>query len=324
MKVVMYHYVRRDTRGLPSLPYLDAGDFVRQLDFFERAFGIVKRDEFVNWVGGGSAPAGVLLTFDDGLRDHLEVVLPVLQARRHFGLFYVSSSPILTGKILDVHKVQLALGRLGGKAAYAWLRRNAPHLLSRENGVPAAEGYNVQSEPEVVSIKRLFNWQLPEEERSGPLDALFAFAFDGAPPDCYAFYMREAEIRTLSDAGMGIGAHGHKHLLSSRIAPELEKAEVDLSGNFIESVGGSRAWGYCHPFGSPGAFTEYGKSLLADAGFPFALAVVRPATDVPAEIRTPLARSERYSLPRNDCNAFPHGRASYSDEGMPREDGAVQ
>ena len=89
----MYHYVRPSAEGLPYFPYLNLTDFERQLDYFDRLYGFVSRDAFVRWVEGGPAPSGVLLTFDDGLRDHSEFVLPSLRARGLFGLFYVSSGP---------------------------------------------------------------------------------------------------------------------------------------------------------------------------------------------------------------------------------------
>jgi peptidoglycan/xylan/chitin deacetylase (PgdA/CDA1 family) len=77
----MYHYVRPATDGLPHFPFLRLADFERQLDDFAANYGFVDRDAFVRWGQGSSAPDGVLLTFDDGLRDHIEFVLPTLQAR---------------------------------------------------------------------------------------------------------------------------------------------------------------------------------------------------------------------------------------------------
>ena len=82
-------------------------------------------------VEGGEAPSGVLLTFDDGLRDHIDCVLPVLRTRNLWGLFYVPSKPIAEGRLLDVHKVHLALGRLGGAAVLTWLEQNAPKSCRR-------------------------------------------------------------------------------------------------------------------------------------------------------------------------------------------------
>lgn len=112
MKPVMYHYVRQARPDLPHLPYLDVANFRRQRDYFEATYGIVDRDSFESWLEGGDAPAGVVLTFDDGLRDHIDIVLPVIKERGLFALFYACSLPILTERILDVHKVHLAASPL--------------------------------------------------------------------------------------------------------------------------------------------------------------------------------------------------------------------
>ena len=129
MTPVMYHYVRPGPGTLPNYPYLALADFERQLDRFDDTLGLVGREAFERWVGGAAAPSGFLLTFDDGLRDHVDFVLPVLRRRGLFGLFYVPSAPLTDGVVLDVHKLHLALGRVGGSALldrlevrYPWLR----------------------------------------------------------------------------------------------------------------------------------------------------------------------------------------------------------
>ena len=145
MKPVMYHYVRPCAEGLPYFPYLALANFERQLDAFANTYGFVGREAFVNWVQGGPAPDGVLLTFDDGLRDHRDFVLPVLRARGLFGVFYVASGPAITGRILDVHKVHLVLGRMGARAVLTWLEGNTPELVSRA----AHEDATVYAGPEI-------------------------------------------------------------------------------------------------------------------------------------------------------------------------------
>lgn len=309
MKPVMYHYVRPAADGLPYFPYLSLAEFERQLDDFASSYGFVGREDFVRWVEGAPAPRGVLLTFDDGLRDHAEFVLPALEARGLFGLFYVSSGPAVTGRILDVHKVHLALGRLGAPAALAWLKSNAPECLEAENqSGNAVSPYTHQTSDETTKfLKELFNWRLSAEERGAALDALFDHAFAGAPPRWQDFYVDERGMRELSDAGMGIGPHGHSHEVSTRLSPERQREEIRISSDFVERNGGSRAWGYCYPFGSRSAFSPETERAVAEAGCPFAFAFEA------RDIESPLADAERFALPRHNCNAFPHGAVYYGD-----------
>lgn len=309
LKPVMYHYVRPSAPGLPHFPYLSLTNFERQLDDFARDYGFVDREGFSCWAAGGPAPEGVLLTFDDGLRDHLDFVLPVLQARELFGLFYVSSGPAHTGRVLDVHKVHLALGRIGSQAALAWLKFEAPELLTiAEGGGHAASHYTHQTaDAATKTLKQLFNWQLTAEERGGVLDRLFDHAFQGAPPRWQEFYIDERGVRALSDAGMGVGPHSHTHELPIQLSPGRQREEVLLSSEFVELYGGSRDWGYCYPYGARAAFSEETEKAVAEAGCPFAFAFEAQ------DITTPLAEAERFALPRHNCNAFPHGAVSYGD-----------
>lgn len=309
MKPVMYHYVRPATDGLPHFPFLRLADFERQLDAFAKTYGFVDRDAFVRWTEGGPAPRGVLLTFDDGLRDHVEFVLPTLKARGLFGLFYVSSGPASSGQILDVHKVHLALGRLGSSEALAWLNSNVPELLAadEEDGDAASIYAHQDSDAATKRLKQVFNWRLTAEERAGPLDGLFKYAFAGAPPRWQDFYLDSADVRTLSDAGMGVGPHSHTHEISIMLSPERQQEEIRLSCDFVELHGGSRKWGYCYPYGSRSAFSQETERAVAEGGCPFAFAFEA------SDIATPLAETERYALPRHNCNSFPHGAVSYGE-----------
>jgi peptidoglycan/xylan/chitin deacetylase (PgdA/CDA1 family) len=304
----MYHYVRPSAGGLPHFPYLSLADFERQLDGFGGRYGFVSRDAFIRWVDGAPAPDGVLLTFDDGLRDHADFVLPALRSRGLFGLFYVPSGPATTGSILDVHKVHLVVGKLGGEAVLGWLKANVPHLLDAAQNEGGAEiHYAAQTADKATKfVKYLFNWKLEDRERGAVLDALLDQAFVGRPPSWQDIYLDERAIRELSDAGMGVGPHGHTHEVTSRLSPEQQREEVIRSCAFVDSVGGSRQWGYCYPFGSQFSFSRGTEKTVAEAGCPLAFAVAA------SDIVTPLVGARRYALPRHNCNAFPHGTASYT------------
>jgi peptidoglycan/xylan/chitin deacetylase (PgdA/CDA1 family) len=307
VKPIMYHYVRPNAEGLPYFPYLRLSDFERQLEDFQSSYGFVSRDAFVGWVEGGPAPDGVLLTFDDGLRDHLEFVLPALRTRKLFGLFYVTSGPATTGSILDVHKVHLVVGKLGGTAVLNWLETNVPHLLGGENDGSADSHYVAQTADNATKfVKSLFNWKIERADKRAVLDALLDHAFAGRPPSWQDLYLDEQDMRELIDAGFGVGPHGHTHEVTSRLSPQQQREEVDLSCAFVDRVGGSRQWGYCYPFGSQSSFSQETEKAVAEAGCPFAFAVEAK------DIVMPIARTSRYALPRHDCNAFPHGTVSYT------------
>ena len=157
-------------------------------------------------------------------------------------------------------------------------------------------------------VKHLFNWQLSGAERAAALDALLAHAFDGAVPRWDDFYLDREATRELSEAGMGIGPHGHSHEVASRLARDSQREEIELSCAFVESAGGSRLWGYCYPHGVAESFSAETEKAVADAGCPFAFAVQA------SDITVPLAETRRFALPRHNCNAFPYGAVSYGEQ----------
>ena len=310
MKVVMYHYVRPST-GLCHFAYLQLDNFRKQLDWFATKWGFVGRNSFCSWLGGGEAPHGVLLTFDDGLRDHVEFVLPVLRERRLFAIFYVSTSPIETGVVLDVHKVHLALGRLGGPASVAWLEVHAPAVwraAAKERR--ASAHYAAQASDEATKqVKQFFNWCLKPQDRRALLDGLLDFAFGGAPPKPGEVYLDAAGLRALADNGMGVGPHGHNHMVLANLQTEAQVNEIQTSCDVIERLGGSRQWGFCYPYGTSSAFDSRAEKAVADAGCPFAFAVEG------SDIDLPLREARCFALPRHNCNSFPYGAASFGATG---------
>jgi peptidoglycan/xylan/chitin deacetylase (PgdA/CDA1 family) len=309
VKAVMYHYVRPAAPGLPHFPFLHLDDFNRQLDHFGAEHGFVSRREFEQWRDGGPAPGGVLLTFDDGLRDHVEFVLPALKARGVFGLFYIASAPARTGAFLDVHKLHLAIGRIGGAAALAWLEANAAEILppAREReGDPSQYGHQ-RADAATKFLKQHFNWRLSMTERRAALDGLLDHAFAGRPPGWKEFYLDDAGIRALVDGGMAVGPHGHAHQVLASLSPDAQRREIETSCRYTEQAGGSCNWGYCYAYGSAAAITEETKEIVAKAGCPFAF------SSTPGDIERPLTAEPRFALPRHNCNAFPHGAVSFND-----------
>lgn len=103
MPIVMYHRVwgNKEARRWPHMPYLHIDDFRRQLDWF------AEQREYYE------------LTFDDGLRCHLERVVPELEQRGVSGMFFVPAQ--LVWEPCGIHRVHDAVGRgeMSDSDAYA-------------------------------------------------------------------------------------------------------------------------------------------------------------------------------------------------------------
>ena len=137
MKAIMYHYVRKCSEEFPHFTFLHVEDFIKQIEYFGNEFGFVSKENFIESLRSGEVCKGVVLTFDDALRDHYDYVYPILKSFNLWGIFYVPTLPFSDGVILDVHRIHLLLGKLGGSEALRLVQKNIDkemlgHLHTKE------------------------------------------------------------------------------------------------------------------------------------------------------------------------------------------------
>jgi len=302
----MYHYVRPPEAALPHFRYLPLDGFRRQLDHFTRTAHIASADEFAHCLASAQpAPEAIVLTFDDGLRDHAAYVLPELHARGLWGIFFVSTLPYAQQRVLDVHKVHLALGRAGGRAVLRVLEALIlpemvePEYVSRlESGL-----YRGHVEDEATSrVKRLLNYYLKLEHRARLCHEVYLRTGGDEARDVPEQYLSSTQLHSLVAHGMAIGAHSISHRLLSQLSNAEQEQEVRGSIGTLEQLLGQRVASFCYPYGGDHSFNADTLRLLADAGIDFAFSV--EARDIASD-----DLGKRLTLPRYDCNVFPHGES---------------
>ena len=306
MKAVMYHYVRPETADLPYLQYLHVEDFRRQLDHFSATYGFVSRGAFLDAVeSADNLPEGVVLTFDDGLVDHFEWVLPELEERGLWGLFYVPTAYYETGATLDVHRIHYLLGRFGGHAALEELRGLLSGSMISEDYVATFESptYRRQTNDEATTLfKRTLNYYVKGAHRGDLLDALWARLLPGVDLGG-SLYMSPDMLRDMRDRGMILGSHTVTHPILSKLDESDQRREIVTSFAKLDELAGDLApRTFCYPYGGFHSFNDVTERVLAEAGCRFAFNVE------PRDITSSDLRDRPLALPRYDCNQFPHGQ----------------
>ncbi|MCV3439800.1 hypothetical protein L8W50_02465 [Campylobacter lari] len=121
MKTIMYHYIRNSNKNFPYFRYLSVDNFKKQLDYFEKEFGFVDYEDFLELCDKSSdyktferVKGKILLTFDDGFIDHFKFVMPELLKRNTFGIFFIPTGVYQRKKALDVHRIHYLVGSYGG------------------------------------------------------------------------------------------------------------------------------------------------------------------------------------------------------------------
>ena len=286
LTIVMYHYVRDGARvHARTVAELEA-----QLDHVTNCYEVVGLDGVL---AGGWPNDGCLLTFDDGLVEHVEVVAPALEARGLRGVFAVPGAPVLERRPLDVQKTQFLLASSDDHAALGErlleLANVAdPDELRRANTPP-----HRFDPPETVFVKRALQDGLPEAQRGRVLDALF---HECVTEDERTFadelYLTLDGCRELVARGHAVIGHGWEHRRLGLLDEAAQRAELEGSRRLVAEAGGT--WAMCYAYGSRNETT---LRLLRDAGC---------ALGLTTDVRVATLDDDPLQLPRLDTNDLPH------------------
>lgn len=270
---VMYHYVR-DRSGTPEagIRGLDAAIFSRQLDLLSARLEPVTWPMVHAWLGGrGTLPQGCfLLTFDDGLADHAEIVAPILEARRLRGVFFVPGHVLDTGRMDSAHQIHLLQATLGdeplAECVCDWLDRHHPQddWLGQVDAAAARRTYHYEDSVERATLKYLLVHTLPIDLRNEMIDALFTRHVGDPQAVARRWYLDSRQMLLLSEAGHTIGGHGFAHEPYLRLSPDDQRRDLHRSAAALRSVLGPGARPFSFPYGS---FDGAVARRCAEAGF---------------------------------------------------------
>ena len=270
---VMYHYVR-DRAGTPEagIRGLDTATFCGQLDRLCAHLEPVTWPGLYAWLlGHGSIPQrGFLLTFDDGLADHADVVAPILEARGLRGVFFVPGHVLGSGRMDSAHQIHLLQATLGDEVfadcVGAWLDQNHPRdgWLGRVDEAAARRTDHYEETVERARIKYLLAHVLPIDLRNGMVDALFRQHVGDPQTVARHWYLDLCQVMGLHDAGHTIGGHGFAHEPYERLSSDERGHDLRASAAALESLLGPGARPFSFPYGS---FDEGIAWRCAAAGF---------------------------------------------------------
>lgn len=296
---VMYHYVR--PKEQTKLRYLEIEVFKKQLDLFEQRYGIVTKADWEQFRLTGKYPTGVLLTFDDGLKDHFQYVLPILLERNLFGIFYVCTNP-LKGSALPVHLTHYLLANKDAESIWAalnsmGLKKDLSTTLDNKSYFAYVEHDHTNLEK---NLKRMINWAAVD---IGQTKLIFDAFIDLTDTTHNQFvrdwYLNEQEISQMIQLGYEIGSHTCSHKLLSNLVDHEVNYELSDSKNILNEIFDINVRSFCFPFGGEHSYNVNILSKLAKFGYSESFSVN------PVPINSLYEKVHRnMELPRYDCNNF--------------------
>ena len=293
----MYHYVRPYNNEYPYFKHLEYNLFIEQLDFLEKKYGFL--DPTIPLIDNHNKQ-GVILTFDDGLKDHFDYVLPELEKRNIKGVFYIPTGHYNTKKMIDVHRIHLLLGKYGGKVIYSSLKQyvNREMLTHIDYDDFRSKTYISQGNDNYTAeVKKTLNYYIDYKYRENVLDMMMAEYLPNENKIYEDFYLSSAEILGLARSGMLIGSHSVNHLVMSKISRENQYQEIAKSFKFIENlIGKQDIKTFCFPYGGDYSFTGETEDILNEVGCSYSFNVE------PRDVLIEDYENRPQALPRYDCN----------------------
>jgi len=298
MKILMYHSINKngDYNGLTI------HQFKKQLDYFKHHWDIMTRKEFLKCLQTGNNNDNVVLTFDDGLSCHYDIVYPILKERGLFGVFFASTGQYEKNKLLNVHRTHYLLDRYNSKKIFEYASKLVTTEMVNEKRIEEynEEVYKDQNNSEFdYKTKRLLNYYLKPMWKDQILDIVMgSVAFNLEQHIANEFYMSLKQMKKMSEDGMLIGSHTISHPLLSELNEEQQEREIIGCHAFLKEYLKLNYGLFAYPYGGKSSFNATTKCILhdyKDIDYSFIVEGKEAKEEVIHNV---------HKIPRLDCNGF--------------------
>ncbi len=283
--ILMYHRVIEldaDPYGLCVSP----DHFEDHLQVLHRTATPLSLSELVRKLRGGQLPErGVVVTFDDGYLDNLQVAKPLLEKHEVPATVFVTSGAVPMRREFwwdELDRLLLRPGRLPGTFSFSWSgsvriwQLGAGSLYSENESHNRV--WNVHQAPESLAPRQRFfqeiqrfTYELTTVEKHALLDQLAAWSGADASVRTDRGTLTPAELGELARGPLiEIGAHTVSHPSLRALLLDEQYMEMHESKSRLEEIVGRPVSGIAFPHGEYTPDTLIGVS---EAGFEFACTV---------------------------------------------------
>jgi peptidoglycan/xylan/chitin deacetylase (PgdA/CDA1 family) len=245
-----------------------AQNFHDQLRLLKKCYQVVSPRQVYDWLAEGKdlPERAVLLTCDDGLRNALTDMAPILCEEQLSCLFFVlGASARDESQTLWYEDLYLLLSNApAGSYSFDFLpvrielgdRRQRRSIWS--NLLKHLSQYEQSKRKELLQqMQTRFGLQDGELAHS-TIDDAWRRRFS---------LLNAAELRQLANLGMTIGAHTLNHPVLARQTSEMAWQEISGSRSLLESAIGKPVWALAYPFGDAASVTSREMHMAEQAGF---------------------------------------------------------
>ena len=299
----MYHYIKHFDKSKPYFNFLHLNDFKKQINYLSKKDSFIK---IIDTLEENYHKNKFLLTFDDGLKEHLNIAR-YLKKKNILGIFFIPTMQIEKVDFLPVHKIHLIFGKYNsaelenifkkykihinyGKKLFTLFQKQKKFLEKKnftsenDNKIYLKTLLNNLDQKNKHIVKKIFNFSFSEKEQK----KIFK-----------KFYLNSNDIIELDKLGMKIGSHGYNHRVLSTLNYNQQKNDICRSTRTLSKILKKEIDYFCYPYGGFKVFNRHTMRILRKEKITYSFNV---------ESKDWLKKSNRLYIPRYDCNEFKHGK----------------
>lgn len=290
----MFHYIKNPRKNaLTNLNYFDSEKFFSFVEKNkEHIFCHTNINKLILSPEDLDKSKKILLTFDDGLKEHYEEAYQVLKFFKVSGIFFINSNNIITGKMDTVHKVHFLYGKLGWKKVINLILKECKqHSIKIDKYFEedkAKKSYPLDKN-EVANIKFALNYNLEPEIRDKLINKIFE-KNRGVFLE-HEFYLSRENITKMSENKMIFGFHGHEHIPFSNLDDTELESSILKQKKFFSELNLENCSVLSFPYGDHSSYNRGNLDILKKIGVTVAFTADHHTT-----IKHPLT-----ILKRTDC-----------------------
>ncbi|MFQ5456039.1 MAG: polysaccharide deacetylase family protein [Nitrospirota bacterium] len=278
--ILIYHSINDKNIFTDNIVYPEI--FERQISYLSKRYNIVplsllveylylKKEIPNNWI---------ILTFDDGYRDNLYNVLPILKRYKAAATFYVTADAVKNRMIFFYDRIQSIIEAAKVKNIVVCLdNKQIKFSLSDKK----------RREDAVLSIVLSIREKESKTQRRFIEYLQKICESETIPYQKSPIYLTEDEVEKLHKSGMEIGSHTISHNNLKRLSQrELDK-EISGSKETLEEIIGSKITAFSYPFGKKDTYNNSIKEMVKQAGYRSAVTTIFGKVNLDSDL---------YALPR--------------------------
>mgnify|MGYP002010495880 CR=1 FL=1 len=302
-RVIMYHYIRKFSAVRPYFNFLNFEDFKKQNKYLGKTNGFIKVGDNLDQ---NYYKNKFLLTFDDGLKEHLKVA-KYLKQKNILGIFFIPGMPIEKSDFLPIHKIHLIFGKYSSQEIIEIFKKfkikinfkknffstftKQEQFLEKKNKTSENDKkiylkteLNNLDQKDSKLVKNIFNYCISKKDQK----SIFK-----------NFYLSPKDIIALDKLGMIIGAHGYGHRVLSKLNYNTQQKDISRSINILSRILDKKIKYFCYPYGGFKTFNKNTMMILKKKKITYSFNV---------ESKDWTKKSNTFYVPRYDCNEFKYGK----------------